>query len=238
MACHSRAVAAALYCVLDCLLATSAVMSAATDASPAELPTFADEIYVVDEIPLVVPVTPGEPIRIEFGVGELEVEAIEDSELRAEVRLDCRDLDRATCLERGKRLVIEPRRTASGLEVRMKGLSRRWLRKIGVTGSVRVPRSSPLDIDIGIGDVDIVSGDEDLRVDMGIGDLSVEAPGERVGAVTVRTKIGDASLTTAGESRPGKRVMLVGARVRWQEGQGPSTIEVGLRIGDARVRLH
>jgi hypothetical protein len=222
------------------VLLAAAISTAAVgaDPPPAELPAFADEIYVVDELPLVVPVTPGEPIRIEFGVGELEVEAIEGSELRAEVRLDCRDLDRATCLERGKRLVIEPRRTASGLEVRMKGLNRRWLRKIGVTGSVRVPRTSPLDVDIGIGDVDIVSGGQDLKVSMGIGDLSVEAPEESVGTVAVRTKIGDASLTSGGDWRPGKRVMLVGARVRWQEGQGPSTIEVGLRIGDARVRLH
>ena len=166
------------------------------------------------------------------------MEAIEGSELRAEVVLDCRDLDRATCLEHGKRLVIEPRRTTTGLEVRMKGLSRRWLRKIGVTGSVQVPRSSPLDLDIGIGDVDIVSGGEDLKVNMGIGDLSVEAPEESVGTVAVRTKIGDATLTSARGPRPGKRFMLIGARVRWQEGTGPSTIEVGLRIGDARVRLH
>jgi hypothetical protein len=220
------------------LAAAISTAPAGADPPPGDLPAFADEIYVVDELPLVVPVTPGEPIRIEFGVGELEVEAIEGSELRAEVALDCRDLDRATCLERGKRLVIEPRRTATGLEVRMKGLSRRWLRKIGVIGSVQVPRSSPLDLDIGIGDVDIVSGGEDLKVSMGIGDLSVEAPEDSVGTVAVRTKIGDATLTTSGESRPGKRVMLIGARVRWQEGQGPSTIEVGLRIGDARVRLH
>jgi hypothetical protein len=222
---------------LSISVAAATAISVDADPPPEALPAYVEEIFVVDQVPLVLAVADGEPIRIVFGVGELDVEAVDGSELRADVILDCRDVDRATCLERGKRLRIEPTRTPSGLEIRMAGLSKRWLRKIGVTGSVRVPRTSPLALDIGIGDIDVVSGDQDLEVSMGIGDLSVEAAEESVGSVVVRTRIGDASFTQAGEQTPGKRAMLIGAKVRWQDGEGPASIRVGLRIGDARVRL-
>jgi hypothetical protein len=237
MASCSRALSCAAFSTLVALGLVEAAR-AVDVPPPSALPAHAEEIYVVDEIPLVVPIAPGEPVRIVFGVGELEVAAIDGDELRAEVLLSCRNLDRATCLERGRRLRIEPRRTPAGLEVRMTGLNRRWLRKIGVRGSVQVPRSSPLGLEIGIGDIDIVSGDRDLEVSMGIGELTVEATEENVRSVAVRTKIGDASLSRSGEKTMGKRAMLVGARVRWQEGTGPSTIVLGLRIGDARVHLH
>jgi hypothetical protein len=220
------------------LLATAAVAAGApADSPPDALPAYTEEIYVVDELPLVVPLAEGEPVRIVFGVGELDVEAVDAGELRAEVVLNCREMDRATCLERGKKLRIEPKRTESGLEVRMTGLNRRWLRKIGVTGSVHVPRTSPLALDIGIGDVDVVAGDRDLDVTMGIGDLSVEAPEQSVGSVAIRTRIGDASLAHGDAWRFGKRAMLIGAKVRGDGGDGTSNIRVGLRIGDARVRL-
>ena len=89
---------------------------------------------------------------------------------------------------------------------------------------------------IGIGDVDIQSGTRDLTVGMGIGDLTIRAPQSAIGSVEVKTRIGDASVRTEGRVKS-KRRMLIGAKARWEEGEGPSTIKVGLKIGDATVIL-
>jgi hypothetical protein len=211
--------------------------AAAGDAPDRDLATYSEEIHVFGEAPFVAPVSPGEPVRIVFGVGELQIEAADIDEVRAELALGCREATEDRCRRYRRRLRIEPVRTADGLEVRMAGLSMRTLRRLQVTGTVRVPRGSPLDVKIGIGDVDIRAGGEDLSVRMGIGDLTVSVPEEQVGAVSMRTRIGDAGIVFGGRHVPGRRRMLIGAKVRWAEGGGDARIDVGLRIGDARVRL-
>ncbi|HVS12913.1 MAG TPA: hypothetical protein VMV46_03235 [Thermoanaerobaculia bacterium] len=229
--------------LLACSLPLGAVLVGAApapadgDAPDRDLPVYSELIQVFGEAPFVAPVDLGEPVRIVFGIGELEIEAAEIGEVRAELVLDCREVPEDRCHRYKRRLRIEPVRTADGLEVRMAGLSMRTLRRLQVTGSVRVPRGSPLEVKIGIGDVDIRSGEKDLSVRMGIGDLTVRVPEERVGSVSMRTRIGDAGIELGGRHRPGKRRMLIGAKVRWDEGSGDARIDVGLRIGDARVRL-
>jgi hypothetical protein len=99
-----------------------------------------------------------------------------------------------------------------------------------------VPREAPLELRVGIGEIDVRSGDESLKVVMGIGDLEIRAPLERVRSVRVVTRLGDASLR-GGVRHEGRRRMLLGAAVAWSEGEGAADIDVGLRIGDASVVL-
>lgn len=202
------------------------------------LPRFGEEIFVFADAPFVTPVDEGQPVTIRFGVGEMEIEATEASEVRADltVRCDVR-LDPALCEKYRSRLRLEPRRKGDGIEVRLVGLPRWKLRKLHLEGSIGVPHSSPLTVRIGIGDVDIRTAGQDLSVRMGIGDLTVHAPGAAVGGVEIATRIGDASLTEAGSTREGGRRLLLGSRLRWDGGDGPAQVSVALEIGDAKVLL-
>lgn len=219
---------------LAAVLVTSPLLAA--DSPRADLPVYTDEIDVLGHLHRVVPVSPGEPVRIVFGVGELDIEAAEVSELEAELIIGCGEVDEDKCGRYQRKVRVDPVKTDEGLEIRLLGLSKRILRRIDVTGSVIVPRDSPLAVQIGIGDVDIEGGDRDLLVRMGIGDLSVQVPEEQVGDVTVRTRIGDGSITLPKRYVAGKRKMLIGAKTQWV-GDGESRVDVKLRIGDARVRL-
>ena len=207
------------------------------DTPPDRMPQFAEEIYVLGEEPFIEPVELGQPVSIVFGVGELQIEVSDVSEVRAVIELKCRKLSTQRCAGFRKRLRVEPRRTEDGLEVRMVGLSRRRLGRLGVRGRIPVPRWSPMRVRVGIGDVDIHTGNKDLSVRMGIGDLTIHAPKSEIGSVVMKTRIGDASVRQSGKRTEGKRRMLIGARIHWLEGAGSSHIAVGLRIGDARVIL-
>jgi len=209
----------------------------AADEPRSDLPVYSERIEVFGERPVVAPVALGERVRIAFGIGELEVEAGEVSEMRAELVLECRKASADRCHRYRRKLRVEPVRTAEGLEVRMGGLSMRALRRIGVTGRVVVPRWSPLELDVGIGEIALSAGEEDVSVRMGIGEVTVRASAEHFGAVAIRTRIGDAGIVLPGAHLEGRRKMLVGASSQWSEGPGESRIDVRLRIGEATVRL-
>ena len=113
-----------------------------------------------------------------------------------------------------------------------------YMKKLDVEARVIVPSRVPLIVRMGIGDLEIEAGPENLDVGMSIGDLTVWAPSEGIGSVGISTRIGDASLRTASDPYvEGKRRMLIGAKVKWDEGVGDSRIQVKLGIGDAKVLL-
>ena len=85
--------------------------------------------------------------------------------------------------------------------------------------------------------MDIRTDTENLTVQMGIGDLTIRVPEERVASVSIGTRIGDASVRGTRGYFEGGRRMLIGSRVHWDEGDGTARIEVGLKIGDAKVVL-
>jgi hypothetical protein len=224
------------YFLLLSLLAISVPVGAQSEA---DLPRFSDTIQVIGDIPFIEPVDSGQPVSIRFGIGELEIESTSSNEIRADLRVECREkLSEALCEKYRNRLRLEPRETDEGVEVRLVGLPKYKMRKLRLDGRVQVPRWSPLTVKVGIGDVDIYSDAKDLLVEMGIGDLTVRVPSDSVGTVQVATRIGDATVSVSdGPSIHTKRRMLVGARVNWTDGEGDATISVGLKIGDAKVVL-
>lgn len=223
-------------CLGALLLCAALPWIAAATERTGELPRFHDEIHVLGELPLIQPVERGQSVRIAFGIGELEIEATDDAEIRTDLRVDCKELDAERCRRYAERLRLEPRVVDDTVEVRLVGLRRSQRRKLGLEGRITVPRWAPLAVRVGIGDVEISAGDEDLAVSMGIGDLTIRVPRETVATVAMATRIGDASLRGAVYVE-GRRRMLIGAKLRWQDGEGSAAIDVGLRIGDAQVFL-
>jgi hypothetical protein len=216
-----------------CFLAPAAI---AAPAESPQLPFFADSIQVVDDQPFLMPVAFDRAVRVRFPVGELEIVAADVAEVRTALNVRCDRLSEALCAKYKGKLRLEGEDRDGVVEVRLVGLPKWKLRKLQLDGTVTVPRWAPLEVRVGIGDVDIYAGDMDLAVRMGIGDLTITVPEERVGSVHAATRIGDASLRGVAP-REGRRRMLIGATVDWTEGSGPIDIAVGLKIGDASVVL-
>lgn len=163
-------------------------------------------------------VAQGESVTIRFGIGELDIVAADVTEVHAELEVGCKNLSEDLCAKYSERLRIEAERGAEGIDVVLRGLSKWKLRKLELEGRVTVPRDSP------------------LIAEIGIGDLTVRVPERTVGSVAVATRIGDSSLSGA-EHHSGGRRRLLGARLSWAQGSGHARVDVGSRIGDAKVVL-
>ncbi len=224
--------------ILTVLTLTVAATLCTAETAPETAPglTFRDVVDVEASAPFLQPVERGQSVRVRFPVGSLRIEARDVFAVETTLDITCRKLSERLCERYRSRLRLEGEVRDGVVEVRLVGLPKWKLRKLQLEGEVIVPRWAPLEARIGIGDVDIVAPDRDLAVAMGIGDLTVHAPYELFGAVAAKTGIGDA--TVSGRARAHtRRKRLIGARVRWEEGVGESSIRVGLRIGDARVVL-
>ena len=199
---------------------------------------FSDSILVVGDSVLLVPVPEGKSFEVAFKVGSLDIDARPVFDARLEVVATCPDVSPEYCEKRVSRLGLKTRELDDRVRVELIGMSRREMKKLGVEATIIVPERSPLIVKMGIGELEIDAGPENLEVGMSIGDLTVTAPSEGVGSVGISTRIGDASLRTVEDPYvEGKRRMLIGAKVNWSEGSGDSRIAVRLGIGDARVRL-
>lgn len=200
-----------------------------------DLPVYSESILVVDTPVYMVEVPPAKAFEVAFRVGELDIESRPVTRATLELQADCRKLDPDVCRRKLSRVRLHTTELEDRVRVELRGLSRRAMRKLDVEGTIVVPERAPLFVKMGIGDLDIESGPQDLHVAMGIGDLSVHAPRQAVGGVEIKTGIGDASLH--GVPARTQRRRLVGAKVGWQDGAGDAHIQLRLKIGDASVRL-
>ena len=224
-----RPVLAALLCF---------VLPAALYASDSTSPTFRDVITVTGEAPLLVPVDFGQAVLVNFSVGELEISAADVGQVSTRLRVRCRRLSIERCESYRNDLQLVAETTGDQVSIRLAGLSLRRMRKLEVEGRIVVPRWAPLEVRMGIGDLNIdVSGEADLDVGMRIGDLKIHVPEKQVSSVNLSVGIGDAGIRGKDVDVQTVRHKLLGARAQWDAGAGDAHITAHLRIGDVGVAL-
>ena len=69
-----------------CLLLATSLAAQPTEST---IPTFGEEIIVLGDLPFIYPVETGRPILIRFGIGEIDIESSDRSEILAELGVTC-----------------------------------------------------------------------------------------------------------------------------------------------------
>lgn len=220
---------------LALLLCGSTAFATETPVSTEAL--FSDTIQVIGDPVHLVPIPPGKTFEVKFKVGALQIAAEDTFDARLEIYAACKDVSPEYCAKRVARLRLETDEFDDRVRVQLAGMSRREMKKLGVEATIVVPERSPLVVNMGIGALEIEAGPQDLQVGMSIGDLVVHAPSEGFGSVGISTRIGEAALETQDDPYISKRKMLIGAKVKWDDGAGESQIAVKLGIGNAEVHL-
>jgi hypothetical protein len=180
-------------------------------------------------------VGPDHRVRLDFPVGELHVKATDGDEVRVELQVRCRRSGTEECQRKSRRLRLEHTNDGGVLRIRVEGYPKFNSRGFSLEALVLVPRHLRMDVDMGVGELEVDGMAGDLDVELGVGDATILAPRGAVKTVNVDVGIGDASLRTNGH-RAHSRGWL-GREVRWSEGGGASRIELSVGVGEGDVSL-
>jgi hypothetical protein len=191
---------------------------------------------------------------VDVATGDLEFSTSDDGLVEVEIVLTPRRGGIFSSKSSAEREVEEARLisdTAGGrllLEVDSSSSDRRFEER----WTVRLPSRMGLELDVGLGDVEVsgLSGGVqmdvgvgevsvralagDVMIDVGVGGAKVEAPAHAYGPVQASGGVGDARIKTPDERIEGSG--FVGHSASWV-GDGPDRIEVEVGVGDAIVTL-
>jgi hypothetical protein len=171
-------------------------------------------------------------VRVEVPVGSLEVVATDTREVRALLTVRCRRGGRR-CVERSKRLELVSSLSGQTRRIKLEGMPKFDNHGLDITLRVEVPRSLGVSAEMGVGECHIEGITRDLAVDLGVGDVEVVSRERDLRSVRLTVGIGDASFSH------GKRHEAIsgflGKRVHWDEGTGSSRMSVEVGVGDIEV---
>jgi len=185
----------------------------------------------VDHISL--PAPAARSVHLGFPVGDLRVEASNDSRVTLEVTAHCKGWRSDDCEERAKRIRIETDASGGKIDLQVRGYPK--LAGFDLRGVLRVPANMDLDLDMGVGDLRVADVAGDLSVDLGVGDAEIRTVAGAVHSVDVAAGIGDADVITHGNHV--RRHGFIGSTASWDEGRGRSSVNLHVGVGDATVRI-
>jgi len=185
--------------------------------------------------PHVYTVTPSHRIRLEFPVGELKVIPSDDAKVRFDIKVRCDGRWTDDCEERANRLILDSDDSGGTLSLKLHKYPQWHNAGMKVMGELRVPRALAVDIEMGVGELDIQGLEGDIEVDLGVGEADVRALRARASHVSVETGIGDAEIRGGGSGTSSRG--FIGSHAVWTDGVGHAEVRLHVGVGDATVHL-
>lgn len=173
-------------------------------------------------------------VRIEAGVGEVEILAGEEPviSVRVEISTDSdasRSRRRAQALE-GAQLDVDEQSGTLELAVRPHRRSTKWHE----SWFVRLPARLAREVKLGVGDVRILDVAGDISVEVGVGQIRIEGSWAAYGPIAANSGVGDVVLRSPSGRQRGTG--FVGHELR-AHGPGSAAIEAETGVGDIDIRL-
>ena len=193
-------------------------------------------------------------LSLETGVGDVVITGTDADRIDYEVILKPRRGGIFSSLRSAQREVDAAALSAEvvGRELRLEVRSDDDDRRFEERWTIRVPRrltveleagvgavdirdlAGGLDMEIGVGDASIEVAGGDVTVEIGVGEVSVRGPAAAYGRAECEGGVGDARLRVRGQRIDSEG--LVGHSAEWR-GDGPHRILVEVGVGDAEVTL-
>jgi len=180
-------------------------------------------------------IEPGQKVRLHLPVADLRLEVADGNQIKADLLVSCRW--QQDCAEALSQIDLVSRSTSRRFVVELEGLSHWQSAKIEVEGTLVVPRTADLELEIGVGDVKIYGVERNLRVDMGVGKVKVWQPPASVKAISLEVNVGEAAILGSAEGASDRRPFLVGSEIFWDKGPGDARVEVEVGVGEVSLWL-
>jgi hypothetical protein len=171
---------------------------------------------------------------LDIPVAEMEIEGSRSDRIEVEVIVEC-EWRKRNCEELADEIDLVSRKWDDELTLEVEGM-KKW-RSLGVSLDIRVraPASLRLELDVGVGDIEIYGFRNDVYVDVGVGEVDVEMDESLVRSVALDTGLGEVQMSyTGGRLEAGGIFDNV---LRWDEGSGPARLRLEAGVGEIDVRL-
>lgn len=198
------------------------------------VPAAADRRSTVRTIEQDLPSDGVRSISLHGPVGEVEVHASRGSSIRVSAKLECDD-DSSRCREAAEDIELEVRQRGDLLHLEIDDWPKLSNRGLSVEVQLEMPGDRSLEIDWGVGEVDVEGIEADLEIDLGVGEVDVRAPESAIRSVNIDTGVGEAELRVGGRSIDADG--FIGQSLRWSGGPGESHIEIDNGVGEIVVKL-
>ena len=159
----------------------------------------------------------GEDLSVDVSVGSVTIEAVDSSQVEVEVRAECKR--GRNCESLLADVEIVPRQSSGQLRVKVERPNQRGNDDLDLEVFVRVPRGTPVELDLGVGSVEIYGIEEDLRVEVGVGEVDLELDERQMSDIKLDVGVGSARLLGGSSGRERTKKGFLGSTVRW--GNGP-----------------
>ena len=176
-------------------------------------------------------------LRFDLSVGEMTFEGADVDKVQADLRIECRWGSDEDCERLLEKVELDSRTTSRRLVIEIVSDSSWRKTKLEIEGTFRVPRGVALEVDMGVGELTIEGVTADLSADLGVGELSIRIPAVNVRSVGLDAGVGEAKLLGAGTFVAGRRSMLVGSEVFWDDGEGEARVRADVGVGEVTVYL-
>jgi hypothetical protein len=176
-------------------------------------------------------------LRLDLSVGEIRIEGADIDQVEADLRIECRWGNKQDCERLLAKVELTARDTSRRRILELVSDSSWRKTKLEIEGDFRVPRGTSLEVDMGVGELTIEDITGDLSADLGVGELSIRIPAAAVRSVGLDAGVGEAKLLGAGNFVAGRRSMLVGSEVFWDQGEGKARVRADVGVGEATVYL-
>ncbi len=211
------------------------ILGLALSASVAALLSPVANAATLTTDPHVFNVTANHRVHLEFPVGELKVIPSDGSKVEFQIRVKCTDLSEQRCEDWANDLVLQSDDKNGTLHLKLEDYPKWHNKGFSVHAELLVPRKLPIEIDMGVGELDMNGLEGDLDVELGVGDADIRTTRATAGHVMVDTGIGDAEIRGSnGEAQHGG---FVGSHASWRSNSGKSNVRLHVGVGDATVRL-
>ncbi len=182
-------------------------------------------------------VASAEVIRVHVPAGDVDIVGITGTNLVAEVTAVCNDQERQACLDLLKGLDWA-KKTGSTAEFSLTPDSITDFNNVTIKVKIGVPQDKKLEASLSAGELSIQDTSACLSADINAGEIDISLQESQLASAVLNATVGDVKLTSAkGERTSGKRSLLVGANLEWQQGKGNCHVKASVMAGEVKLTL-
>lgn len=187
-------------------------------------------LYAADEkrITETLTMNQGQNLEIDFPVGSIEIITVDGYELSIEIEIEGKDEGwfsknrDVSNIELNKRV----RDNRISLEIDEDNLNQEWV--------IKVPKSAAIDIEVGVGSIEIQKLENSVDADVGVGSIRIDTVLDDFKRIDLSTGVGDTSIKGfRGDLESSRNIVSSEARY---SGNGEYSIEAEVGVGDIKVR--